>query len=402
MQKSNLVTLLFSLFSGARINIIGQLFGSEAVALIFFPFRSIKSIFSIKPVKKILLPYGLFLCSLVVSDIFVNDISSEQFLRGWSNIIFSFIQVIFLINLFVKSEKNYSWYLMFAAISFFIFRPQMEGEFMLESNAFKVFFMFGVNSLILLLAYHLGQKSRSSPILIFFAYALFCMIADARSNGVVYFLSAIIYCIKIFRIKLSYDKIAFFFSFVLFIGYSGYIYYASKVLSGEIGGGNARQILELENPYNPFELLAKGRVESLFALTPIMDRPFFGFGSWANDATGQYILEYNSLKESPGGSTENRLIPAHSIVLASWLWAGLGGLVGVVLLYFRVFKWGFTLFMKTNSNLLILIIPLMLDQMWNFLFSPIGHLRQTAPFFFALVIVEYYRFCKQKKLTGEI
>lgn len=396
MKKSNFITILFSLFSCFRINLIGQLFGSEVVALLFFPKSRILRLFSLPQIKKIILPYSIFLISLMISDIFVNQTPINSYLRGWSNIIFSFIQVVFLVSLFLKSEKNYILYLFFSAVSFFIFRPQMDGEFDISSNAFKIYFMFGTNYLIILIAYIMKNKSDKLPLLIFFLYAIFCMIADARSNGAVYFLATIIYSTKLFKIKVGITSSVLLLFTILAVGYSGYMYYASKVLSGEVGGSNAQQILKLKNPYNPIELLQEGRRDALFALVPIMDKPLLGFGSWAEDSTGKYNFLYDlyAKNESSKGRTRE-LIPAHSVLLASWLWAGIGGLIGCFLLYFRIITWGIILFIKTNNKFLIIIIPLLLDLIWNFLFSPIGHIRQTAPIIFAVIIVQYYRFNKK-------
>jgi hypothetical protein len=78
MKKENFITLLFSLLSGARINLVGQLFGSEAISLLFFPIGKIRKIIALRPVRKILFPYALFLVSLIISDLFVNYTSPSN------------------------------------------------------------------------------------------------------------------------------------------------------------------------------------------------------------------------------------------------------------------------------------------------------------------------------------
>jgi hypothetical protein len=358
MKKENFITLLFSLLSGARINLVGQLFGSEAISLLFFPIGKIRKIIALRPVRKILFPYALFLVSLIISDLFVNYTSPANFLRGWFNIVFSLIQIVFLVHLFLKGEKNYTLYLIGGAVSFFIFRPQMEGDFNLEGNFFKIYFMFGVNYLIILLSYKLGKKNRKLPLAIFLLYSVFCMIADARSNGVIFFLSGMIYFMKLKKIQFTPIKIFISSVFLVAFGYAGYVFYASKVLDGDVGGANAQQIAKLKNPYNPLELIKEGRLDALFALIPIMDKPIMGFGSWAEDNTGKYNLIYAKMADSkPGNERDSNLIPAHSVVLAAWLWAGLGGLIGVSILYFRIFNWGWILF---SSNIISSEFDLML------------------------------------------
>lgn len=385
---------LFGFLSGLRINIVGQLFGSELISLIFFPLKNIIKLINISPLRRIAKLYIYFLISLIVSDVFVNFNSPEDYLRGWATVIFSFIQIVFLVNAFLKDNKNYVVYLLFSAISFFLFRPEMEGSFVLEGNDFKVYFMSGINLLVLLFAYRLGNKNILWVTFIFLSYSLFCMIADARSNGITYFISAILLFLKARNIRFTLDKTLILGIFVLGLSYIMYIIYVNNVISGKIGGLNAQQILGLENPYNPFELLLEGRKESFFPIYVIMDYPLFGLGSWAKDPTGEYIRLYNYMTDTI--NRDESLIPAHSIFFASWLWGGLFGVISITLIYFKIFSMAYKLYAGRFSLALIIILPLLIDQMWHFMFSPIGHMRLTSPFFFALTIVEFYKLKKNE------
>ncbi|WP_312067461.1 hypothetical protein [Empedobacter sp.] len=398
MTNSNIKTFLFSLFSGARINLIGQLFGSEVFALLFLPYKKIFSFFRIYPFKQLTIPYLFFIIALIISDIFINNTGVDNFLRGWASVIFSLIQLIFLFTLFTKSENNYNIFLISSAISFFIFRPEMNSEFVLEGNDFKVYYMAGVNYLILFIGYYLGKKKAMYVFVLFFSYSLFCMIADARSNGVVYFFTGLLLIIKMKKIKLTKDKLVMIFLLILIIGYCSYIIYVNSVLKGEIGGSNAQQLKSLNNPYNPIELIVTGRKEALFPIYPIKDHFVFGLGSWAEDNSGKYIKLYNSMID--GQPRESKLIPAHSIFFATWLWSGILGVISVVLIYFRAFKMAFTLYTKTNKRILILILPLLFDQIWNFFFSPMGHMRISSPFFLAITAIEFYKYIKYDKKTS--
>ncbi len=81
-------------------------------------------------------------------------------------------------------------------------------------------------------------------------------------------------------------------------------------------------------------------------------------------------------------------IPAHSILLTAWLWSGIIGFIAALLLYLLLIK--LFLFVYKNEKriyLLIIVTPLFVEMVWNFLFSPFGHLRETIPQIAAILIV---------------
>lgn len=392
MKKSNIITSIYALLTGARVNVVGQLFGSEIIAILFFPYAKTRQIFRQYPVlKKISLAYFLLLLSLIFSDLVVNNTAPEDFLRGWANIIFSFFTVLFLTYYLSKNHKNIPIYLFFAAISFFIFRPEfIASEQEGQTSVFKFYYMFGVNYFILILSYFFYDKNKKATLVLLFLYSIFCLIFDARSNGVIYFISALVMTIKTFNIRLNKFRITVFASLVILFSYIGYVIYVNEVFAGKFTGNNTQQLRQVENPYNPISLLEVGRAEFFVVAQAAIDNPILGYGSWAKDPTGKYA-KMQAIATDSKQIDDSGLIPAHSILLTCWVWAGVLGLITIIFLYWVVYKKAFYLFYHSKSSVLIVIIPLALDQLWNFFFSPIGHLRQTAPLIFALIIVEYYK-----------
>lgn len=81
-------------------------------------------------------------------------------------------------------------------------------------------------------------------------------------------------------------------------------------------------------PANPLGVLAGGRAELLASTQAILDSPILGHGSWARDP--KYVqLQRQRLIDLgiPGGNlpADPDLIPTHSYLLGSWVWAGLAG-----------------------------------------------------------------------------
>lgn len=84
-------------------------------------------------------------------------------------------------------------------------------------------------------------------------------------------------------------------------------------------------------------LLMGGRMEAFCGLYACLDRPIVGFGPWAldyNGYMGEFFSKYGTAEDAENYSKWQNahvgriaLIPAHSQIVAFWLWYGLPGLV---------------------------------------------------------------------------
>ena len=389
MNKSKFYTFLYSFLTGVRINLVGQLYGSELLALVAFPILNKKNIFLKYPViLKVLFLYATLLVSLMFSD-FYNETPSSDYLRGWASIVFSFISLFFLVVNFDKSTKNIVYFLFFYAISKLIFGESVELQSYAEENYFKARIVGALNPLVLVFIYFLSlNKKTKLALFILFFYGLLNIVLDARSNSMSFFITFLLLLPKINKIKINRKKLVAPVFFALMLSYGMYVVYVNKVLSGEVGGSNAKQLNLAENPYNPFELLYYGRAGTFISLDAIKERPLLGYGSWVKDETGKYTLMMNSIMGVDKVREDVGYIPAHSILLTAWLWSGIIGFIAALCLYLLFIK--LFLFVYKHEKriyLLIIITPLFVEMVWNFFFSPFGHLRETIPQIAAILIV---------------
>lgn len=402
MKKSTLKISLFALFTNLKISIVGQLFVSELIAVFTFPYLKLNRILGSMPIFfKIGLGYLILLLSLMFSDLAINSSKPGDYMRGWATLVFSFFTIIYLSYLLKKDSKNIYYFLCFAALSFFLFKRELD-PYALQSgqtNIFKIHFMEGVNYLVLVFALLSFKWDKKYPIIIFFIYAIGNIFLDSRSNGGMFFIAAVLLFVKSFDIKLTKAKIISL-SFILIILFSfTYVFYINSILDGTISGDNTQQIKRLSNPYNPVALLEVGRAEFFAAIAAISEEPVFGYGSWAEDKTGKFVKMVAYAHDTTDIS--DSIIPSHSIILTAWLWAGIGGFLGCLLIYYILLKVFMVLFKAGLTDYMIIIIPLALIQAWNFLFSPFGHLRTSVPLFIAVLIVEYYNH-KKNELKSKI
>jgi hypothetical protein len=377
---------LYAFFARLTIDMVGKLAISELIALFIVPFK-LKSLFREYPVfKQVTFFYFLLLLSLMFSDT-INSIPSQDYLRGWACIIFSYLSLCFLLSQI--NDRSIVFFLLFYAFSLFLFGEDIDLTYMDEnSNYFKATIAPFLNQFVLLSAYFLYKTNKNIPFFLFTGYGLLSIVFGARASSLPFLLGALLLFVKIRDINLTGIRMIATGIFLLIVAYAGYCIYAGQVLNGKIVSGNSQQLTSLKNPYNPFEFLSKGREDVFVAYDAIKTNPLLGYGSWAK-------VENNPsrLPESVTSFKEEGYIPAHSVIMGTWLWSGITGFVSIVLLYRLLLTLFWESYKNRNTNIrtLILLVPMAITMIWHALFSPFGHLRETLPVHAAFIIYACYQ-----------
>ena len=139
-----------------------------------------------------------------------------------------------------------------------------------------------------------------------------------------------------------------------------------------------------------FGVLLGGRSEVLASTQAIIDSPILGHGSWAKDFKYVDLLaqRLSSLGYEVGaGPSDVGLIPAHSYLMGSWVWAGfLGGLFWLAILGIAV--WLLANLYSFRVELAPLLVFSATLLVWAIAFSPYGFsARITAPYGVALCLL---------------
>jgi hypothetical protein len=137
-------------------------------------------------------------------------------------------------------------------------------------------------------------------------------------------------------------------------------------------------------------VLVGGRPEILASSQAIIDSPILGHGSWAKDFKYVDLLtaRLSSLDYEIGaGPSDVGLIPAHSYLLGSWVWAGvLGGVFWVAILLLA--GWLLVNLHGVRLSLAPLLVFSTALFLWNIMFSPYGNsARLTASYGIALCLL---------------
>lgn len=396
MNKSKLSLLIYSTTTRIIVDLVGKLMVAEIYALVLFPFTNFRRLFKENNELKLVVNILLGLLGVqIISDIF-NNSSPLDFLRGWALISFSIISTIYLVNYLIININNVLYFL-FGIMLVNLFFGNGDLDLVLteeNTNYFKVRFVVFLDPAILIFSYYLFSKKYDRLTCLFLLVSGFIYLSfDARSGGIIYIISALILYVKVVKIRLTKIKIFFTALFISVILYVGFFFYVSQVLNYGFGGSNAiNQLSKSQNPFNPFELLYYGRSEFVVLLQAGLDKPIFGHGSWGKDSNGHYAqLTSNLMKELDIYDTG--YIRAHSILLGYWAYAGIGGLVLIIYLFYILFSYAAKVYMANfQFYTLPILVVLSVNMSWHLFFSPIGYLRIGFPLFASFVIVEYIRF----------
>lgn len=399
MKKSKFILTLYATTSVVLINLVGRLMLAEILALFSFPFTNFKHLFAKYPaLRSILISFSILLISQIISD-FVNNSAPHDYLRGWALIIFSIISIIFFVKNLSKKSNNIIYYLFIIFLTYLFFGGGSLNLEDADSNYFKVRFICFLNPAIMLISYNLYKKEKQkAAAFTFFTYTLICFVFDARSNGLIFLIASILLYIKASRIQINRKKVIILSITLIGLLYLAYIFYANQVVYNNFGGKNSQnQFSKLQNIYNPFELLIYGRTDFFVLVQAVLDKPIFGFGSWGKDPGGYYANLLSILSGDPI-NYEVDYIPAHSIFLGTWAYAGLIGFLSTLYIFYKLFKMSIIIYTsKSNTYILPIILALSIDMFWAYFFSPIALLRTTVPLFIATIIIEHEQINKESQ-----
>lgn len=403
--------LIYSIFYGLKINIIGSLPSGEILVLLdSLSIRKWKRAFKAVPdLKKINIAFLVLLISQIISDL-VNDSTLDDSLRGCANIIMGSLVITFLSRYIWNSTSILITFLIGQILCLYFFQPNVDERAAEDMAFFKFVIAPILNNVVLLITFYLIKSKRFSKLsvgIFVLSYGLFCIVLDYRSNGMTVILTAIVYLNVNLLKRITIKKLAVYTVFFILLFQILYSFYVYEVLSNNIGNEHTRdQLVRTKNPYNMINLLISGRPETFVAIEAIADKPIFGHGSWAPDPTGKYNLMLYKLIDAEDKYigyweySDHSIIPSHSVIFGTYLTAGIMGgaaMIYIMFLFIRRGLWLVTSSSNFMNSFLVIIIFFLFNGAWIFLFSPLPHIRQTLPIMIAFIITMYRKECILKE-----
>lgn len=402
--KTCILLFLFELGFGVKFNIVGQISISELFLLAYTPFiiariRWLKA----KELRTITMAYIVLLAAQIFSEALVSNGLANS-LKGLAITVVSYLHFIFLFYNFTK-DKRFILVIILSQIAMnLVFGTSFEEqstEDILAGEA-AVYLKFYIAPLIILvfLAISVIYKNRNFPILFSLLGIVFILLGARSSGGMALFAGMVAYLMEYKQLIPNKKALIAASVLLLLAGYGFYVYYVNRVIAGEITSGNSQQLLVCKNPYNPLELLMAGRSEVWVGWQAFMDKFWLGHGAWPYDTTGHYqrlMYTMHGERLSPDRLSYHFLIPSHSVIVGCGMMNGIFAFVAMLYIVFYFLKKGFLGLGSCERKYLLVLAYYEYNLLWNALFSPQSHFRQTLPIAFAIILILYWGYSQKKK-----
>lgn len=386
-----------------RFHLVGDLFGTDVILLTAFPILLVnrgRLLRSSEPIWFLVLGL-LWLVAQIFTDLVVGS-TSRECMRGWSMIAFTIIEFSTLYMLLWRSPKRIALFavgwLVGSGLMLLLgpYEHLAGGNWLSATEADP--WKFGVGTPVtivaaLVIGYYF-RGSRRNAGLALLVLAMFSIVMASRSLGGSTMLAAILMFVRPRRAG-SWAKLhhSLGLSLVLLIGtVTTMQLYGYAALHGMLGNG-ARYEYELQSS-GRYGVLVGARTESFVALQAIADSPWIGHGSWAKDA--RYVVEMyllrlragylNGVNVKPLTDDDLAEIPSHSIILGSWVDAGILAVPFWAWIMILAFRALFKVSRSTGPLAAMVAVTVML-LVWDILFSPFGAERRFLTSYMIIVVM---------------
>jgi len=379
-----LTLIVAGLSQVVEVNLVGRLFGSDIVLLVALPFVLVSyGRALLMPLPKSFLIFAcLWFLGAVLTDA-IRETPFDDLVRGWSKIIFFVINFISIYLLVGQSGSRLIVFLLslfFGATIKLRFFPSDEvGSAIQGADILGVAWRFGYGHAFTFLLFVLSAfSSKVVPIgvgrLIPFAAAAINLSLQARNLFGITSIASVLALLSSpsNRKRLSTSTLV-----LMGVGGLAACWFLLAIYGWAAAGGllgeEARVKYEVQSS-GAYGVLLGGRTESVASTQAIIDSPIIGHGSWARDM--QYVtLRIQALREAGyeivGNPFQSDLIPSHSILLGSWVEAGI---LGALFWFWALWLNGRALFVivMDRSPTLGPVAFVLLSFTWDILFSPFG------------------------------
>lgn len=401
-----------ALFLGATrlitVRLVGQLPIAELANVVVLPWLLLRrwQVLRLRPIPLVLGLGAAYLGSQVLSDMVFNRTPQVDYLRGWANvgmILTSFM--LFTLVFYEGVDKNYRWYLAGLVLSgiYFIRRGQYAG-LEIESEFWNLKVQPWATPAMLLLLWWLYRRRPYTSGLVAVGYAMAAVVGGARAHGMQFFLLGVGIIIVTAGSRGAYQltvaQVARYGAVGLLVATVGFGAFVNLGLRGLLGEKTQKQLVVLENPYNPVGLILIARMHTVAGMVAIADKPLFGHGSWARDPQGRYdrrVSEMLSSFTKEGAKVDygqrvkeddvRRVPSGHSHILAGWVYAGVFGGVFWIVQLVLITKLAIFFIKRSWCPFLPIAMFALVSAYWSILFSPLGWGRNQWPALMAGMII---------------
>lgn len=384
---------LASMFTYALVFAIGlaasfsvRLVGSFPIAeFIVIPIAPVVIILQSRRIFKrgmtgIFILMGLWLLGQMLTDAYRRT-PANDWMRGWAAIVFFALDLACLAALLERNDRRKVVFLTGIAIGSLL---SIQFQPIVGPDPWKFGYSYGTMLIVVLISSYFFSRRRYIITGLLFAGLIGVNLIFNYRSPILFLLVVIVLVLpvapeRVGSMKLlpqrgSLARVAILAAMALGAGAasSALIHWATSIgLAGEDA-----QAKNLEQEESKQGLLLGGRPEIFVSSRAVMESPILGHGSWAKDL--KYVEMLNDIQIENGFQTdlkdleeEEGVIPAHSHLMAAWVWAGVLGAIFWAYIFWLVLKTTIVV-----SNLRPPLAPvyawILVSYLWAILFSPFG------------------------------
>jgi hypothetical protein len=382
-----------------QVTVVGQLIVSEVLAVVLLPWLW-ASKDRLKLPQWFVWLWAGWLVSQIVTDLVMTS-EFADYARGWAAILFTltdFAAILVLVST-RRRARLFALGLAASGVVGYVIAPNIYAA----SDPWKWAFAIPIGfALAATLSGSIGTRMPLVPIGAFAAFGAVNLLLGFRSLGGVAMITSGYLVLNILvgrreaRARLSIGTAIIGLLFCVVAAFSVSQGYDAAAAGGLLGpAAQAKYVAQSGS----LGVLVGGRPEILASSQAIIDSPILGHGSWAKDFKYVDLLtaRLSSLDYEIGaGPSDAGLIPAHSYLLGSWVWAGfLGGLfwlailllVGGLLVSLYAVRLGLAPLLVYSAALL----------MWDIAFSPYGSSARLVSTYGIALCLLGFQLVKQKE-----
>lgn len=385
---SAILILAFQVGCGLTFQMYGVMSVGWLLALVYTAFLLPGSkLFRSKDFRTVALLYVLMTAMQAVAEFMAGN----NFVNGMKGVavdVISFVSFFFLLNCFCKDLNLIFWAYLGVILRMLVFGKESESSaeeaLMGEDATYLKFYIAPLFARFMLVLSAFFRGVLFSYIYMFLGIVF--VVAGARSGGLMAFLTGfVVWIVKVRKANVTSALRRYSLPIVAVL-YCFYAVYVSYVIDGTISSGNNQQLAKSDNPYNPLEIIKYSRTDAWMGLVAWADKPLWGYGSWVEPGTSKYAEMIADIQGDRNiGDTYLKYIPGHSVIFGRGAYNGIFVMFLTAVLVFFFLKRAFKL-LDVDSRYVYVIVSTFFSMLWTALFSPVGHIRDSMPLFFAVIL----------------
>lgn len=366
------------------VHLVGELPVAEAILVPVLPLLLvIHGRRVMRPsLRPVLLLMGLWLFGQVITDVY-RGTATAKWMRGDAQILFFAVDLLGLAILLGGNERRKAIFVFGLATGSIAMARFTPSAYALD-YPWKFGYSAGTITLVLLAScYFYGRRKYVAGVLLILGIAAVNLLANYRSP-VLGLLVAIVLVFPVIPERIGRMRIlpraGSTMRVVVLAGLAlGAGWLAGRLVDFVTSAGLISEDAQAKNQSQSKAggILLGGRPEIQVSIHAVMDSPILGHGSWPQDykyieMLFDIVAEYGDADASGIAlETADGLIPAHSHIMAAWVWAGILGAAFWAYIFWFAIK-GTIRVSNLRPPLAPLYAYLAIGLIWNILFSPFG------------------------------